>query len=60
MSRFWMKKLKFMCVFAAHGNWALVREEWKLTKKDLDDARARSEEINREAAERLLKAILEK
>ena len=52
-----LQKIQFMCVFAWWRNWALVREEWKLTKKDLDDAKARSEEINRRAAEQLLWAI---
>ena len=60
MIRFWLQKIQFMCYFAAHRDWALVRAEWKLTKKDLDEAKARSEEINREATERLLEALREK
>ncbi len=57
MLRFWIQKLKFMCIFASSGHWALAREEWKLTKKDLDDAKSRADEINRRAAEQLLWAI---
>lgn len=59
MLRFWLQKLKFMCIFASSGHWGLVRAEWKLTKKGLDDAKSRSEEINREAADRLLEALRE-
>ena len=47
MLRFWLQKLKFMCIFASSGHWGLVRAEWKLTKKGLDDAKSRSEEIER-------------
>ncbi len=54
MIRFWLRKVQLMCIFAVHKHWALVREEWKLTKKDLDDALAREEEINQGATERLL------
>ena len=60
MIRFWLQKIQFMCYFAFHGDWALAQEEWKLTKKDLDDAEDRSKETNRRAEERLLEAIQEK
>lgn len=59
MIRFWIQKIQFMCYFTFHRDWALAWEEWKLAKKDLDDAEARSKETNRRAEERLRRAIRE-
>lgn len=59
MIKFWREKLSFMWEFAKSGNWALVWEEWKLRRRDLLDAEARWEEINRAALTRLLDALKE-
>ena len=57
MIRFWLKKLQFMAYFAWHREWPLLREEWKLTKKELDEAEVSFQIYNKIAVRRLWRAI---
>ncbi len=59
MLKFWIKKLKFLLTFIWWREWQLVREEWRCTYKDMLEAEANWEETDRQAVERLLKAIQE-
>lgn len=55
--QFYLDKINMLAHFIWWREWGLVRDEWNLTYEQRLDAKRRSDEICREAAERLLKAI---
>jgi hypothetical protein len=55
--KFWLKKCKFMLIFAWEREWMLVSEEWKLTYAEMQDARGKRYAIYRESILRLMKEI---
>jgi hypothetical protein len=55
--KFWLKKFKFMIIFAWWREWMLVSEEWKLTYAEMQDARGKRYALYREAIMRLQKEI---
>lgn len=55
--RFYLQTINLLAHFIWWGEWQLVRDEWNLTYKEYTDAESRSDEIVREAAERLLAGI---
>ena len=57
--RFYVDKAHFLIAFIWWRNWRLVKDEWNVTYAQRLDTEAHSDEICREAAERLLRAIEE-
>lgn len=57
--KFYIEKIGFLAAFIWWWRWALVRDEWNLTHKQLEDAEARIPDIEREALERILGIIKE-
>jgi hypothetical protein len=57
--KFWADKIHYMIYFAWNGLWWAVWDEWKMTHQEYLHVQEHSEEICREAEERLLKAIRE-
>lgn len=54
---FWKDKLHLMWAFAWMREWKLLREEWRMTYQEMQEAEANFEETNREAVARLLEEI---
>ena len=57
--KFFIEKTRFLVAFIWWCEWELVTEEWNRTYKDSLDSAARWPEIEKEAIERLHRAILE-
>ncbi len=57
--KFWLEKFKFMIIFAWWREWWLVSSEWNITYAQMQEAEANSEQICKEAVERILNAIEE-
>jgi hypothetical protein len=57
--KFYFEKIHFLLYFIWRRNWGLVRDEWNLTYEQLAEAEGRSDEICREAAERVLARLQE-
>lgn len=55
--KFYFDKIRFLITFICHREWDLVRSEWNMTYDQLNCALARWEELEEEAAKRLLKLL---
>ena len=53
MIKYWLQKIWLLFYFSIHGEWKLVREEWKMSKQELDEAAVRFEELDRENRKRI-------
>ncbi len=54
MVRFWLEKIGLLVIFMWWREWWLVKEEWNLTYRQMEEARGRADELNTYAAQRLL------
>ena len=55
--KFYVEKLQFMLTFAWAWEWKLFQEEWSITYAEMQDARLRFKEIERDALERIRRLI---
>jgi len=57
MIKYWLQKIWLLFYFSLYGEWKLVREEWNLSQRALDEGRIQFEELDKINRKRLAQKL---